>query len=146
MIDRAGINEALERIAVAAMAMTIVIGSGVLWIGLPPLGLWIAGEVTHTNTGFLFAALGGIPLAMVGGGWLLYRLNARYEALRGGGSEPTGRSAWLVSQSEERAGFRRQRAPRALVDVAMTTSAVVAIVLMVIWFFFLAEMKLAPMA
>ena len=37
------------------------------------------------------------------------------------------------------------RAPRPLVDVAMTASAVTALVLLLVWFFFIAEMQLAPM-
>jgi hypothetical protein len=32
-----------------------------------------------------------------------------------------------------------------LIDVAMTASAVTALVLLLVWFFFLAEMRLAPM-
>ena len=51
-----------------------------------------------------------------------------------------------MSLSEERAGYRRARAPRPLVDVAMTASAVTALVLLLVWFFFIAEMQLAPMA
>jgi hypothetical protein len=127
----------------AALALAIVVGSAVLWIGLPLLGLWLAGRFTTTAEGFLFAALGGIPLAMVGFGWLLYRVNALYERSRGPDGAPEHRhSAWLVSYSEERGGSRRARAPRRLIDVAMTVSLTVALVVMVIWFFFLSEMWL----
>ena len=133
-------------VAVALLALTIVAGSAFLWIGIPVLGFWLAGEITSDQQGYLFAALGGIPLAMVGFGWLLYRVNGIYESLlgddRAGGG---GRSPWLVSLSDERAKSRRQRAPRRLIDVAMTGSALVAIVLLLVWFFFIAETILAPM-
>ena len=58
---------------------------------------------------------------------------------------PRGRSAWLVSHTDERNKLRRARAPRPLIDVAMTTSAVVALTLLLVWFFVFARMNLAPM-
>jgi hypothetical protein len=135
------------RIAAAALAFAIVFGSLFLWIGVPVLGMWIAGQVTTSSVGFLFASLGGIPLTMVGTGFVIYRLNALYEGMRPGGPRASSpRSAWNVSLSEERAGDRRARAPRPLVDIAMTASAVTALVLLLVWFFFIAEMQLAPMA
>jgi hypothetical protein len=127
----------------AILAAAIVVGSAVLWIGIPILGLWLAGRFTTTAEGFLFATLGGIPLAMVGFGWVLYRVNALYLRSRGPDEAPEHRhSAWLVSYSEERGGSRRQRAPRRLIDVAMTVSLSIALVVMVIWFFFFSEMWL----
>jgi hypothetical protein len=105
--------------------------------------MWLAGRLTTTAEGFLFATLGGIPLAMVGFGWVLYRVNDLY--LRSRGPDDSGErmhSAWLVSLSDERDRSRRQRAPRRLIDVAMTVSLSVALVVMVIWFFFLSEMWL----
>jgi hypothetical protein len=125
------------------LAVAIVAGSAALWIGIPLLGFWLAGELTATGTGFLFATLGGIPVAMVAFGWLLYRVNDLYVRSHGpGGAEGRKRSAWLVSLSDERAGDRRARAPRPLIDIAMTVSAWTALVLLVVWFFFFSEMWL----
>jgi Na+-driven multidrug efflux pump len=139
-------ERAWEAVAVAALALFIVFGSGFLWIGIPVLGFWLAGEFTTSATGFLFAVLGGIPPAMVGFGWVLYRVNGTYESLQGGDRSATpNRSPWLTSLSAERAGHRRQREPRRLIDVAMTASAILALLLMLVWFFFLAEMHLAPL-
>jgi hypothetical protein len=136
-------HEPVEALTIAVLAVALVAGSAFLWIGIPPLGFWIAGELTSTTEGFLLAVMGGVPLAMVSFGFLLYRLNAVYEGLHGGGRRSSGRrAAWLVSSSDERGKVRRERAPRALIDVAMTTSAVVAIVLFLVWFFFFAEMRL----
>jgi len=134
------------RVAAAALAVAIVFGSLFLWIGVPILGMWVAGQVTTSSVGFLFATLGGIPVTMVATGFVIYRLNALYEDVRPGERHrPQGRSAWNVSLSEERAGHRRARAARPLVDVAMTASAVTALVLLLVWFFFIATMHLAPM-
>ena len=132
-------------VALAALGVVIVLGSVFLWIGIPVGLLWLGGQLTSTSTGFLFAALAGIPLAMVGFGWLLYRVNGVYERLHGDEGAGGPRSPWLRGLSDERAGFRRARAQRRLIDVAMTGSAVLALVLLLVWFFFLAEMHLAPL-
>lgn len=127
----------------ALLAVAIVLGSAALWIGIPFGGLWLAGELTTTAQGFLFATLGGIPLAMTAAAWLLYRVNDLYERSRGpqnGGGRR--RSAWLVASSDERSRARRDRAPRSLIDVAMTLSATTALILMAIWFFFYSQMWL----
>ena len=127
----------------ALLAAAIVLGSAILWIGIPLGGFWLAGELTATATGFLFATLGGIPLAMTAFAWLLYRVNDRYERTRvREGGAPREHSAWLVSSSGERSRARRERAPRALIDVAMTISATAALILMAVWFFFFSEMWL----
>lgn len=125
------------------LAVAIVLGSAMLWIGIPVGGLWLAGELTTTAQDFLFATLGGIPLAMIASAWLLYRVNDRYERSRAQQGGPgRRRSAWLVSSSDERSRMRRARAPRALIDVAMTISATAALILMAVWFFFYSEMWL----
>ena len=131
----------LAEAATALLAVAVVLGSAALWIGIPFGGLWLAGELTSTAQGFLFATLCGIPLAMTASAWLLYRVNDRYERSRGteGGRR---RSAWLVSSSDERNRLRRARAPRPLIDAAMTVSATTALVLMAIWFFFYSQMWL----
>ena len=128
----------------ATLAVVIVVGSAVLWIGIPVLGLWLAGRFTTDGQGFLFATLGGIPLAMVAFGWVLYRVNAAYERSRGPEAAPERqRSAWLVSLSDERGRDRRARARRPLIDIAMTVSLSIALVLMAVWFFFFSHMWLA---
>jgi len=131
------------RATAALLAVVIVVGSAFVWIGVPWLGFWLAGQLTASNEGFLFAVLGGVPLAMVGFGWLLYRVNSLYEGARGRERRAAvGRAAWLVSSSDERNKLRRAQAPRSLIDVAMTASAVTAMVLLLVWFFLFAEMDL----
>jgi hypothetical protein len=78
-------------------------------------------------------------------GFFLYRVNGLYMGLRDEGPRPPARSGWLVSQSDERRSDRLQRGRRDLIDVAMAGSAIVALVLMFVWFFFLGEMRLAPL-
>ncbi len=102
-----------------ALGFLIVAGCAFLWIGIPVGGLWLAGQVTDDAEVFLFIALGGIPLAMIVCGWLIWRLSGMYADLH----------------EEDEPFFP-------LAEVAMTASAVTALVLMLLWFFFLAEMRL----
>ena len=136
-------HDLVERLAEATLALGIVVGSAFLWIGIPVGGFWLAGELTTSAEGFLLMVLGGVPLAMVGFGWLLYRINDLYAGFRGAERQATmGRAAWLVSSSDERNKLRRAQAPRSLIDVAMTTSAVTAMLLLLVWFLLFAEMDL----
>jgi hypothetical protein len=126
------------------LAVTIVLGSVLVWIGVPVAGFWAAGRITGGGVSAILAALIAIPLAMAGVGWLLYRASARYEALRGGDQRRRGPPAWRVSLSDERAGERRRAGGRPLIDVAMTLSATAALLVLTIWFFFFAELRLSP--
>jgi hypothetical protein len=128
----------------AYLAITIVLGSAFLWIGAPVGGLWLAGRVTSDAlTAVLFALL-AIPLSMVLVGWGLYRANARYEALQGGAAGRRSPPAWRASLGEERASTRRQAGGRSLIDISMTVSACAALLVLTIWFFFFAELRLSP--
>jgi hypothetical protein len=140
------LGERLTRVLVIGLlAGAVMAGSAFLWIGIPLAGLWAAGELTSTASTFLLVILLVVPSAMAGFGWLLFRVNALYEEVLGRPAAAPRRSAWLVSSADERRAFRRARAPRTLLDVSMTASAVAALVLMAIWFFFLAEAPLAPL-
>ena len=132
----------LHGAATAVLAATIVLGALFVWIGVPIAGLWLAGELTTESDHFLLIALCSIPTAMVGFGWLLYRLNRVYVRLRtnGPGAAPAP-SAWLRSSSDERRSARAEGA-RPLIDVAMAASAWIATVLMAVWFFVYAELTL----
>jgi hypothetical protein len=133
-----------DRLAARALAAVIVIGSAVLWIGVPFGSFWLAARVTSDSVrGVLFALL-AIPVAMALGAWALYRVNSVYEGLRGEPARRTSPPAWRQSLGERR-DVRRASGPPRLIDVTMTGSAIVALVLLLIWFFFFADMQLAPM-
>jgi hypothetical protein len=133
-----------EELEGAALAVVIVLGSAVLWMGIPLAVAWLAGRVTSNGVTSVLIALVAIPLSMGAFGWLLYRINERYETLRGTGRRPSAPPAWRGSLGEERAGLRRARASRRLIDVAMTVSAAAACVALVVWFFAFAELRLSP--
>jgi hypothetical protein len=137
-------NPARKALA-ALLAVVIVAGSLVLWIGIPIAGFWVAGHLFTSSVHILFFSLLAIPLTMIAFGFVLYRVNALYVELRGAEAPPRSRSGWLVSSSDERRSIRMRRGQRQLIDVAMSASIVAALVLLVIWFFFSAEMRLAPL-
>jgi uncharacterized membrane protein (DUF485 family) len=131
-----------QRIAVGLLAGAIVLGSGLLWVGVPVLTFWLAAQVTSDSVrGVLFALL-VIPTAMVAGAFALYRLNGRYEQLRGADPGPRRPDAWRGSLGEGRG----PRGPLRLIDVAMTASAVIALVLFLIWYFASPDLRLAPLS
>jgi hypothetical protein len=128
----------------ACLAVVIVVGSALLWVGVPAGGLWLVGRVTSDAlTAVLFALL-AIPVAMVVVGWGLYHANARYEALHGGATRRRSPPAWRTSLGEERGSTRRAMGGRSLIDVSMTVSACLALLVLTIWFFFFAELRLSP--
>ena len=126
------------------LAAIIVLGSFCLWIGVPVGGLWLAGRVTTDALTAVLFALIAIPLSMAIVGWGLYRANAHYEALHGGPARHRSPPAWRTSLGEERASTRRRAGGRSLIDVAMTVSASAALVVLIVWFFFYAELRLTP--
>jgi uncharacterized protein (DUF2062 family) len=134
-----------ERLAAAGLAAVIVLGSASMWLGIPLGGVWLAARLTSDGVTMVLFALLVVPVTMVGFGWALYRVGATYEQLRGHAHSPPSPPSWRTSLSEERGSSRRARASRPLVDVAMTVSAIAALVVMAVWFFGFAEMRLAPL-
>ena len=134
-----------ERAAVASLAVVIVLGSPVLWIGMPIAGLWVAGRITSDALTAVLFALVAIPTAMVAFSWVLYRASGLYESLRGAGSPGASPPAWRSSLGEERASERRRKGGRPLIDIAMTVSAITALLVMAVWFFVFAESPLSPL-
>lgn len=137
------VHEVLEATALAALAVVIVFGSAFTWIGVPLIWLWLAGRITTEPEHFLLLVLCAIPTSMVVFGFLLYRVSRVYEALHGprGGAAPP-RTAWLRASSDQHRRASQAKAPRQLVDTAMIASAWAAVILMAVWFFVFAEMRL----
>jgi hypothetical protein len=134
----------VDRLAAGCLAVVIVVGSALVWIGVPVAGFWVAAQVTSDGVGAVLLALLVIPPTMAVVGWLLYLASARYEALRGRPAPRRSPPAWRVSLADERPGARRRAGGRPLIDVAMTVSAVAALLALIVWFFFFAELRLSP--
>jgi hypothetical protein len=132
------------KVGTGCLAAVIVLGSALVWIGVPVAGFWVAARVAPDGVTAVRSALIAIPVAMAAVAWMLAQVSARYESARGGGERRRGPPAWRVSLSEERASERRRAGGRLLIDVAMTVSAIAALIVLTIWFFFFAEQPLSP--
>lgn len=118
-----------HRLASGLLAACIVAGSFTLWLGIPVAWLWLASRIADEYPTFFVVALLGCPLTMAAFGLLLARVNSAYMRVSGE-ARAARRTAWLRSLS----GERRPRRPRALLDMSMTVSVLVALVLLSIWF------------
>ena len=122
----------------AALALVIVLGSLVFWIGIPLFWIWVAGQLIDDYPSIYLLALAACPLTMIVWGWILYRVNAIYLDLAPPPPDVPGaqRSAWLGSLSDNRKPKRRQPT---LLDVSMIVSVIIALTAMAVWFFVFAH-------
>ena len=124
-----------RRLVAVGLGGAIVLGSLTLWIGIPVGWLWVASRLSSEYPIVWALALFGCPLTMAAWSVVLARLNGAY--LRAMDQHPEQQhAAWLHSVSGERAPRRPQRT---LLEVSMTVSVVIALLALVIWFFFFAE-------
>ena len=131
-----------QRVEAALLATTIVVGSLLLWVGIPLAAFWLASKVTSDSVrGVLFALL-VIPAGMAVGAFGLYRLNGRYEQLRGLDAGPRRPPSWRGSLGEGRGPAR----PLRLIDVTMTAAAIIALVLFLVWYFASPDLRLTPLS
>ena len=137
MIQAARPVRAAQRLVALVLAMVLCAGSFVMWVGIPAAFIWLSSRTATSLTSALAIMLAACPLAMVAFSLLLVRLNGLY--MRATGSHPDQqRAAWLRGLSGDRT---LRRAPPVL-EVSMIVSAVIAIVALVVWFFFFAHSPL----
>jgi hypothetical protein len=120
------------------LAFVIVVGSLVMWIGIPAVWIWVAGQLINEYPSIYMLALAACPLTMIIWGWALYRINSVYIELTPPRQDAPGaqRSAWLGSLSDSRKPRRRQPT---LLDVSMIVSVIIALSVMAVWFFVFAH-------
>ena len=116
----------------------MVVGSLVLWIGVPLAWLYLASRLTSSSQpslGPYVLVIIGIPASMFGVGKALSRLNELYGRVTG--TTPTVRVQlpWHRSLRAEREGVR----PTTVLDVVMIISVSLAVLVFSVWFFFFAE-------
>jgi hypothetical protein len=117
------------------LAVGIFVGSLALWIAVPVGSLWIASLLSDSATTVMLCVLIICPLAMLVCGLGLSALYRAY--LRVSDAHPgRDQTAWLGSLSGDR---RPKRGRRPVLDFSLTFSAATAIVLLLVWFLFLAH-------
>jgi hypothetical protein len=130
-----------KKLAALILILLMIVGSLVLWIGIPVGWIVLASHLTNSSApslGPYVLLIIGIPVTMFLFGRFLYRLNALYGNVTGTTPHVQVRSAWLKSMRAERETAR----PRTVLDVVMIASVSVAILVFLIWFFFFAGSSL----
>jgi hypothetical protein len=125
----------LGGLVIVAMA----IGSVFMWLGVPTLWLLLVSRLTETSQpgmGVYGLLLVCIPATMFAVGKGLHSLNRLYGEVTNTTPTTTRRitSPWLRSMRGERDSGRE----RQVIDVVMVWSVLIAVLLMMIWFFFFA--------
>ena len=117
------------------LAAGVFVGSLALWVIAPFGGLWLASKLAKDAVTMMIYALFICPVLMTA---CAFGLGAVYRAyLRVSGAEATrDRTAWLDSLSGDR---RLKRGRRPILDFSLTFSAITAIVVLLVWFLFLAK-------
>jgi hypothetical protein len=126
-----------HRAAAAFVFVTLVLGTLILCIGIPVGGAWALSKVTSSQGGHYIAVLLLIPFAMAMFTPVLFWLNRLYLRIRetGRAGEP-GRDwdeEWDEGDDEPRL------IPRGPLEPLLLISFALALVAIVIWFFFFAE-------
>jgi hypothetical protein len=105
------------------------------WIATPLVALWLVSKLSDDGLVVVFGGAGIVcPVLMLGFGLVIGRLNGAY--LRAVGADPARRiPAWRASVT----GDRNHRRPRAVLEVSLTLSVLVAAVLLAIFFLFFAH-------
>ncbi|HEY0631870.1 MAG TPA: hypothetical protein VGC98_07425 [Thermoleophilaceae bacterium] len=117
------------------LAVGIFLGSFALWILVPVGSLWIGSLIADDAKTMMLCVLVICPVAMLACGLglsVLYRAYLRVSEVR----PTTDRTAWLGSLSGDRSP---KRGRRPVLDFSLTFSAGTAIVLLLVWFLFLAQ-------
>jgi hypothetical protein len=129
-------HAAASRLLEYTLAAGIFLGSLALWVVVPFGSLWLASKIGDDAQTVVLSALIITPVCMLACGLGLSALYGAY--LRVSHARPVGnsRSAWLGSLS---GGRKPTRARRPILDTSLTISAGTAIVLLLVWFLFLAE-------
>ena len=120
-----------DRVVAALLLVLLGAGTLVLCIGIPVASLWLASKVADSiGTHFLVA----LPLTLVTMGVfaaLLYRLDRLYLRVTG---------VYMPSWDEgEEDDDEEPRIPRGPLEPMILVSLAIAVVALVIWFFFFAE-------
>ena len=129
---------ARRTVGAAGLIAVMALGSIMMWLGAPIGLLFLASRLADSanpTMGPVLIVVLGLPVCMVAIGKGLAALDryyARYTGVTGGGPH---RAPWLKSMRGERGPTRR----RTVLDTVMVASVSAALLVLAIWFFFLAS-------
>jgi hypothetical protein len=116
------------------LILLMVVGSLMLWIGIPVGWLWVGSQVAsdsqQTSLGTYLLVLAAIVVSMIAVGKGLSKLNQVYGRVTGEDPHMRVRMPWHRSMR----GEEDHRPPRQILDVVMVTSVGLAALALLIWF------------
>jgi hypothetical protein len=125
-------------LAKAGLIGLMVIGSLMLWIGIPVGWLWLGSQLSsesqQSTLGIYLVVLAGIAVSMVITAKALTKLNGLYGRVTGEAPEMRVRAPWHRSMR----GEEDHRPPRQILDVVMVVSVGAAGLTLAVWFFLFA--------
>jgi DNA-binding transcriptional regulator YbjK len=124
-------------LAASAIFVVMLIAALALWTAIPLGWIWVGSKVADTQ----FPAEGpyavvavGIVVSIVADAWLIGRLNALYVQVTGTNRLAPMRPSWLKSMRDTGASA----GTTTVVEAVMVASAMLAGLVLLVWFFFLA--------
>jgi hypothetical protein len=116
------------------LILLMVLGSLLLWIGIPVGWLWVGSQVAsdsqQTSLGTYLLVLAAIVLSMVAVGKGLSKLNHVYGRVTGDDPHVRVRMPWHRSMR----GEEDSRPPRQILDVVMVATVAIALFVFLVWF------------
>jgi hypothetical protein len=116
------------------LILLMVLGSLLLWIGIPVGWLWVGSQVAsdsqQTGLGTYLLVLVAIVASMIVVGKALSSLNRVYGRVTGEDPHMRVRMPWHRSMR----GEEDHRPPRQILDVVMVTSVGIALLVFLLWF------------
>jgi hypothetical protein len=119
----------VDRLAAAFLFVLMAAGSLVLWTAIPVGCLWLVGKFTDTIAAHFLIALPLTVTCVALFAGLLFQVNRLYLSVTG---------AWMEPREEEDEEDE-PRYPRGPLEPMLVGSLAIALVALVVWFFFFAE-------
>ena len=122
----------------ALLVLVMVVGSILMWIGVPVFWLWLASRIADSSQpslGLYALVLAGIVVSMAVVGKGLGTINHIHMGLTGSLPQRREQTIWLRSMR----GEREIRRETGVLGIVMAWSVSVALVLFGIWFFLFAK-------
>jgi len=121
-------RQAVDRLAATFLLVVLIVGCLFLWIGIPVVGLWLLGKLVESSTNHFVIGLIGVPAAMALFAPFLFWVNGLYLRVTG---------AWVPRDEVE--DEEEWRPPRGPLEPLLVWSFLIALALLVLWFFFVAQ-------
>ena len=121
-----------DRVAAGFLLVLLTVGSLALWVGVPAGWLWLASQITESDSAHLAFGIVGMPVAIVLFAIVLVWINRLYMRVVWSRGPP-------VPEELETGEGDEVRVPRGPLEPLLVVSLVLSVVALFVWFFVFAE-------